>query len=356
MALFKDHLYSMNAYEPPLEGRSASEHLLLDFNERTLPVSDGIVSALCEYVNSGNLQKYPAYGDILDRLATYTGVDANRLMITNGSDQGIDLVIRAALYSKSKAIIPEPSFAMYRQVAEVENAEIVAPRYSIEAGYPVAEVIDALTENTRLVVIPLPNNPTGTVVSVEDVERILKAAPNTLVLVDECYFEYSGVTVADLLDDYDNLVITRTFSKTWGMPSLRFGFLMSQSDNIEQLLKIRGPYDVNQLAIVAAGKALSDPDYTTQYVREVMTESKPLVEEWLGSRGISFWPSRANFLWAFPPEPELLLGHLKKNGILVRPKLNHEGQLGLRITLGNRAQTEQLLGVLKEFCEVSNDL
>ena len=353
MALFKDHLYSMSPYEPPLEGRSVSEHLLLDFNERTLPVSDEVVNALCEYIQSGSLQKYPAYGDILDKLAVYTGVDANRLMITNGSDQGIDLVMRAALCSQSRAIIPAPSFAIYRQVAEVENAEIFAPRYNLVEGYPVAEVIDALTENTRLIVVPLPNNPTGTGVSIEDVEKILKAAPKSMVLVDECYFEYSGVTVSDLLDAYDNLVITRTFSKTWGIPSLRFGFVMSQPKNIEQLLKIRGPYDVNQLAVVAAEAALSAPGYTDQYVREVMTESKPLVEEWFRSRDILFWPSQANYLWAFPAKPELLLADLKNNGILVRPKQNDQGHLGLRITIGNRMQTERLLGVLEKFYDLN---
>ena len=353
MALFKDHLYAMDAYQPPLEGRSTTEHLLLDFNERTLPVSDQVVDALCQYVRSGSLQKYPAYGDILDKLSNYTGVSAEKLMITNGSDQGIDLVMRAALYPGSSAVIPGPSFAMYQQVAEVENAEIHAPRYSMENGYPVDEVINSLTENTRLIVVPLPNNPTGTGVPTEDIECILSSAPDAVVLVDECYYEYSGCTVANLLDDYPNLVIARTFSKTWGMPSLRFGFLMSQSDNISQLLKIRGPYDVNQLAIVAVGAALSDPEYTAQYVREVMTESKPLLEEWLTKRGIPFWPSQANYLWVFPPKPDLLVDYLQKKAILVRPKQNDEGEQGLRVTLGNRSQTEQLLQVLHQFYEVN---
>lgn len=353
MALFKDHLYAMDAYEPPLEGRSETDYLLLDFNERTLPVSDRVVDALCAYIRSGSLQKYPAYGDILEKLSAYTGVAEEKLMITNGSDQGIDLVARAALGKGGSAIIPQPSFAMYQQVAEVENAEIVAPQYSLESGYPVDEVIEGVTDNTQLVVIPLPNNPTGTAVSIEDVEQILVSAPNAVVLVDECYYEYSGITVAGLLDEYANLVITRTFSKTWGMPSLRFGFLMSRRDNIEQLLKIRGPYDVNQPAVVAVDAALSDPDYTADYVREVMMESKPLMEEWLSKAKILFWPSQANYLWIFPPKAEELANYLQENAILVRPKKNESGQLGLRVTLGNRKQTEQLLNVLQQFYEAN---
>lgn len=349
MALFKKHIYSMEAYEPPLEGRSVSEHLLLDFNERTLPVSNAVVDALVDYAASGSLQKYPAYGDILDQLARYTGVSANNLMITNGSDQGIELVTRAAVSAGSSVIIPGPTFAMYQQAAEVENAEIISPRYSFETGYPVDEVISSINENTGLIIVPLPNNPTGTVLNLKDVERILQAAPDSVVLVDECYFEYSGLSVSSLVDDYANLVVARTFSKTWGMPSLRFGFLLSQADNICQLLKIRGPYDVNQMAVVAAEAALREPNYTSEYVQEVMSQSKPLLEDWLRGMGIVFWPSSANYLWTFPPQAESLADYLQKNAILVRPKYDDEGRCGLRITLGDCEQTRRLIGVLAEF-------
>ena len=349
MTLFKQHLYKMKPYEPPLEGRSASEHLLLDFNERTLPVSDSIVQALTDYVQSGCLQKYPSYEGVVDKLAGYTGAASDQIMITNGSDQGIDLVTRAVLGVGDQAIIPEPTFAMYRQAAEVECAEILTPRYDIEVGYPVDEVLSLITPKTRLIVIPLPNNPTGTSVSEANVEKILKAAPLAVVLVDECYYEYSGHSVVGLINGYSNLVIARTFSKTWGMPSLRFGFLLSQADNIRQLLKIRGPYDVNQMAIVAVNAALASPEYTQEYVKEVMTESKPMLERWLKEKQIAFWPSTANYVWMFPAKAKELERFLQENAILVRPKYNDQNELGLRVTLGSRAQTEKFIGMLEHF-------
>ncbi|MEQ8957745.1 MAG: aminotransferase class I/II-fold pyridoxal phosphate-dependent enzyme, partial [Coleofasciculus sp. C2-GNP5-27] len=197
MALFKEHLYKMAAYAPPLEGRSVEKHLLLDFNERTLPVSEEVVEALCDYVRSGQLQKYPSYGDIVLELAKYVGVQPDQLMITNGSDQGIDLVVRAAVSKGDRAIIPAPSFAMYRQCAEVEDAEILAPQYDRETGYPTGEVLAEISANTRLIVAAQPNNPCGTIVSREDLEMILRAAPDAVVLVDECYYEYSQQTVVD---------------------------------------------------------------------------------------------------------------------------------------------------------------
>lgn len=349
MTLFKEHLYAMAAYTPPLEGRSVEKHLLLDFNERTLPISDSVVNALCDYIQSGQIQRYPAYGDITEKLAVYTDMQSDQLMITNGSDQGIDLVIRSALSAGDQAIIPGPTFAMYEQCARVENAEIFSPFYDRDKGYPTAEVLSAIDAKTRLIVIALPNNPCGTVVSSEDIELILKAAPNAVVLVDECYYEYSGKTVVGLVNDYPNLVVTRTFSKTWGLPSLRFGFLVSQAENIEQLLKVRGPYDINQLAVVAADAALTEPGYTKDYVQEVMNDSKPLFEGWLNEQGIEFWPSSANYVWAFPSRPQQIADFLQSKGILVRPKKNKEGELGLRITLGNLEQTKRLIEQFGSF-------
>ncbi len=347
--LFKDRLYQMAAYEPPLDGRSAQDHLLLDFNERTVPVSDSVVEALCSYIRSGELQKYPSYGDILQRLAGYVSVSPDQVMITNGSDQGIDLTIRAAVGEGEQAIIPNPSFAIYEQCARVEGAVLVASEYDPDIGYPTAEVKSHICDATRLIVIPLPNNPSGTGVPREEIEEILQSAPGAVVLVDECYYEYTGVTVVDLIDRYANLVVVRTFSKTWGLPSLRFGFLISQADNIDQLLKIRGPYDVNQLGVIAAQAALNEPDYTQSYVREVMQESKPLLEVWLQERGIRFWHSCANFLWVFPPHADELADFLQSAGILVRPKADSRGTPGLRITLGRLEQTQRLIRELDSF-------
>lgn len=349
MALFKEHLYQMAAYAPPLEGRSVEKHLLLDFNERTLPVSDEVVEALCDFIRSGQLQKYPSYGDIVSELAEYVGVSPEQLMITNGSDQGIDLVVRAAVSKGDRAIIPAPSFAMYRQCAEVEDAEILSPEYDRETGYPTCEVLAEISVDTRLIVVAQPNNPCGTIVSRDDLQMILRAAPDAVVLVDECYYEYSQQTVVDLVDKYPNLVVARTFSKTWGLPSLRFGFLVSQANNIEQLLKIRGPYDINQLSIVAVRAALAAPDYTKDYVREVMEESKPLLESWLDERKITYWPSTANYIWAFFKQPDQLAAYLQEQGILVRPKMDPEGKLGLRVTLGNLEQTRRVIESIEAF-------
>lgn len=339
----------MSAYKPPLDGRDPKSHLLLDFNERTLPVSEDVTQALVDYIQAGKLQMYPAYGDIDQVIADYVGVAADNIMITNGSDQGIDLIIRASVNPGDEAIIPSPSFAMYHQCAKVENLKIIEPKYSLEQGFPLQGVLDAVTEKTRIICLANPNNPSGTGISREAIAQILKAAPHATVLVDECYFEYSGATVCDWVDEFPNLVITRTFSKTWGIPSLRLGFVISHRDNILALLNVRGPYDINQLAIVGIRAALAHPEYTHDYVSEVMQQAKPAFEQFLAKHHIPFWPSEANYVWCFPEKADEINRALVAEGILVRPKADASGAVGLRVTIGTVEQTQRAIEVIQRY-------
>lgn len=346
VSIFKQHIEAMAAYQPPLDGRDSARHLLLDFNERTLPIADVVQTALVDYIGGGRLQMYPAYGDITALIGEYCGVPEDQVMITNGSDQGIDLVIRAASSEGDEAIIPAPAFPIYAQCARVENLKIVAPAYTREGGFPTAQVLQAIGPRTAVICIANPNNPSGTVVLREDIIAIAKRAPEAAILVDECYFEYLNQSVSDLVASLPNLVVTRTFSKTWGMPSLRFGYIISAKHNIVSLLNVRGPYDVNQLAVVAARAALACPEHTQAYVTEVMTEAKPLLERYLRSLGVDFWPSGGNYLWAFPPSPNEVYESLVAENIFVRPKADLNGELGLRITVGTVAQTNRLIAAL----------
>ncbi len=349
MSVFKSHIVQMGAYKPPLEGRDPHKHLLLDFNERTLPVGHHVKQALIDFIRADRLQMYPSYGDVTNKIAQYCRVDESQIMITNGSDQGIDLIIRSVCSAGDEAIIPAPSFAMYLQCANIENLNIIEPQYTREAGFPKQDVLNAISAKTRLIVIANPNNPSGTLVKRSDILDIAQAAPDAAILVDECYFEYTQETLADVVNDYPNILITRTFSKTWGLPSIRLGYVISHPDNINALLNVRGPYDINQFAAVAINAALDQPDYTFNYVREVIDQAKPLLENYLKKRQVEYWSSTANFIWAFPDNPETVEKHLREQGILVRPKADLYGQTGLRITIGDRQQTENLINVLDQI-------
>ncbi|GLS24825.1 histidinol-phosphate aminotransferase 2 [Marinibactrum halimedae] len=341
----------MGAYSPPLKGRNPIDYTLLDFNERTIPVAEPIKQAMIAFINSDRLQTYPAYGDITAQLASYCDVNESQVMITNGSDHGIELTIRGVCCEGSEAIIPGPSFPMYHQVAGVEGMVIHEPLYTRESGYPVQQVKALINDNTKLIVVSNPNNPSGTLTTREVIIELANAAPQAAILVDECYFEYTQVSMSDCVEEYPNIVITRTFSKTWGLPSVRFGYVIAAEKNIQALLNVRGPYDINQLAVVAAEAALRHPEYTEQYVAEVMNVSKPMMESFLEEHQIQFWPTAANFVWIFPDRAQMLNDALRAEGILVRPKADTDGKIGLRITLGTQIQTQRLIAVMKHFFE-----
>ena len=347
MSVFKSHIGLMGTYKPPLDGRDPQRFTLLDFNERTVPVSELIAQDIADWVLSGRLQMYPSYGDICDLIADYCAVDTEQVMITNGSDQGIDLVFRCCCDAGAEVIVPGPTFPLYLQSAQIENATIHEPQYSVQHGYPLAEVLALINERTRVIVVANPNNPCATSVPRDDIVKLAKAAPQAAILVDECYFEYCRISVVDLVEQYPNILVTRTFSKTWGLPSLRLGYVVSAKQNIVDLLKVRGPYDINQLAIVALRSAFKHKASVDEYIDEVMNKSKPLFEVFLARHKLYFWPSAANFVWVFFDDEVVVQQALLDAGILVRPKADGAGRVGLRITLGTLEQTEKLLAVIE---------
>jgi histidinol-phosphate aminotransferase len=176
-----------------------------------------------------------------------------------------------------------------------------------------------------------------------DVRRILEKAreKDVVVLHDEAYFEFSGITAKDFVKDFDNLCITRTLSKQFGLASVRAGYVMSQAQNIQEFMKIRGPYDVNMFAATAIRAALWYVEYSNTYITEAMKQAKPMLEEFFQKHGIPFYPGKANFLLIKPDDPEKVLRILQEQGILVRPRRDVPGTL--RVSVGTIQDTERFM-------------
>ena len=177
-------IQKMKPYKPPIDGRSAYDGMLLDFNERTKPPQNKVIRALEKFVRGQKLQVYPEYFDLERKIADYACVKADQIMITNGSDQGIDIIFRTFTEKGGKVIIPSPSFAMFFQCAQIVGNEIVSPLYKKDdLAFPLEEVLSAIDSRTKLIVVCNPNNPTGTAVSVSDIEKIAKKAKEAIVML-----------------------------------------------------------------------------------------------------------------------------------------------------------------------------
>lgn len=339
------NIQKISTYSPPLEGRRNFKGRLLDFNEKTIPPSPKIIQALKKLTNSDQIQLYPEYDDLSGKIAKYAGVKKGQVMITNGSDQGIDLIFRTFTERGDKVVIPSPSFAMFYQCSKVIGNKVIKPLYNKNGYFPVKKVLKSITEDVKLIVICNPNNPTGTAIPLENIEEIVKKALKykTLVYVDEAYFEFCKITATSLINKYQNLIITRTFSKAFGLASLRIGYVISSGQNIEEMRKVRGPYDMNMPAIVAAEAALDDIESTNKYVDEVMNRAKPMVEDFFKKNNISFYPSRANFLLFKTEKSAIYSAKLSDIGFLTRPLEGKRIGGTIRVTIGTVSQMKEFI-------------
>ena len=339
---------AMEEYNPPLEGRTEADYLLLDFSESTQPPSPVVTAAMQAYLASGKARMYPAEGRLREKLAAYAGVRPEQVLPVNGSDSAIQLILRAVLDPGDEMVMAKPGFSVIVSTALGQGAKVVSPLYRPDMSFPFDEVLAAVTPRTRLIVIVSPNNPTGTSVPIGQIEAIATRHPDVAVFVDEAYFEFSGKTAAPLLARYSNLVLSRTFSKAMALAGLRFGYALSNPEFIRQLAKLRIPYDVNSVAIAAAEASLDHPEGWRAYVREVMTEAKPMVERFLREHGATFFPSDANFLLVRCPDPAEAAAHLKSRGILVRPQKPPVGDC-FRVSMGTVAEMRRLMQALSEY-------
>ncbi|MEO5721485.1 MAG: histidinol-phosphate transaminase [Chthoniobacterales bacterium] len=335
----------MAAYAPPTGGRAGK--LRLDFNENTIGCSPKVAEVLRARINAERLSIYPEYVEAKARLAAHFGVREEEMLLSNGTDEAIQVLINTFAEAGSEVLILEPSYAMYRFYAELGGARIRTVGYRAETlAFPEEELLAAVTTDTRVILISNPNNPTGTAVSLASLERILRAAPQAAILVDEAYFEFCGTTALPLLAEFSNLFVSRTFSKAYGMAGLRFGCLFSDARNLAYARKVQSPYSVNTLAALAAVAAIEDRTYLDGYVAEVSAAREFLYGE-LERIEVPFYRSAGNFiLLKLGERAAEICARLRDAGVLIRDR-SHELTGCARVTVGTREQAECFLAELE---------
>lgn len=340
-------------YIPPLHGRRSFSGDLLDFNERTTEPSKKVTAALMKFFRAGKLQRYPEYIDLQRKIAKYAKVSVNQIMITNGSDHGIDTIFRTLIDKGETIVMSVPTFPMFTQYAQILGCRVVKiPYEKIDLKFPLAVILQLLRRRRpKLVIVCNPNNPTGTVISVKDIEIMVRNAPRSIFMIDEAYFEFSGVNATLLLNKFSNIVITRTFSKAFGLAALRIGYVIASRQHIEEMIKVRGPYAVNMAAYVAASAALDDTKNMKMYAQEVMAKAKPLVETFFKKNNIPFYKSGANFLLFKPKNKRKTFLYLKKNNILVRPQSAQGIENMLRVSIGTVKQMKRFIKVYSRLLD-----
>jgi len=301
-------------------GKDRAHYLRLDLSEAITAPPESVRSALETLLDSTRFSSYPDETALYPRLSEYVGVPPAQLLLTNGSDHAIQIVLRAFLDRGQRLQVMDPSFPIYAHVARTLGVPVRRVPLADDLSFDMAGYKREITPDTRLLILVNPNNPTGTAVSEEDIETIVSEFPHIPVMVDEAYFEYSGVSALDLLSEAPNLIILRSFSKAFGLAGLRLGYMVAAPGVIEHLSKLRLPFDINAFAIAAAKAHLSDLSHMREYIREIREVSKPLLDAFLAKSKIHYYPSAANFLLLKLKDRDAVVDHLCASGILVAPQ------------------------------------
>ncbi len=342
----REAVQRMAPYLPPTSSRQGK--LRLDFNENTVGASPRVAAFLRHLADPEFLAVYPEYTEARQRMARFLGVDTEQLLFTSGTDEAIHCLISTYVDAGDEVVIPSPTYSMFRFYVELAGAVPRAIPYRVpDLAFPLDELLEAVGEPTRAVLIANPNNPTGTAIDLDAIEEIVERAHQAPVMIDEAYFEFYGLTATDLLALYPNVFISRTFSKAYGMAGLRIGCLLSQAENIAAVSKGQSPYSVNTVAAACALEAIEDQDYVRGYVSEAL-EARKLICQGLDRLSIAHYPSCANFVLAQLGErSKEICSELRERGILIRDR-SHEISGAARITAGTKEQTRRFLEVLQE--------
>jgi histidinol-phosphate aminotransferase len=307
-----------------------------------------------------DIARYPdgACFELRAALAAHLNVAPEMLTLGNGSNDVLVLLAECFLTAATNAVYDQYSFIVYRLAVQATGAEArVAAANPADHPQPLGHDLDAMLalvdEQTRLIFVANPNNPTGTWLGAAELRRFLEALPeHVIAVIDEAYYEYArgeGYPEAlGWLGEFPNLVVTRTFSKAYGLAGLRAGYAVSSPEIAELLNRVRQPFNVNSLAQRAAMHMLGEEEWLQSTCADTIAE-RERVRAALEARGLASVPSRGNFLLVRVPRAAECNEFLLRHGVIVRPVANYGLPDYLRISIGTRAENERLLAGMSAF-------
>ncbi|WP_077213796.1 histidinol-phosphate transaminase [Bacillus dakarensis] len=356
---FKDQVLKLTPYQP---GKSIDEVkrqfgleriIKLASNENPFGCSEKVLKTIQEF--DGSFALYPdGYAtDIRMVLSERLGVKPTQLIFGNGSDENIQIISRALLRPGYNTVMSTGTFSQYKHNAIIEGAE-VREVPSVNGEHDLEAMLQAIDERTNVVWVCNPNNPTGAYIGKDALLSFINRVPKeTLVVLDEAYFEYvvaeDYLDSIDLVDQFENLIILRTFSKAYGLASLRIGYGISNEKVIRALEPARGPFNTGTLAQKAAIAALEDQEYV-EMCKQKNREGLEQFYQFCDEHDLSYHPSQTNFILVdFKVDGDEVFQFLQKRGYIVRSGKGLGFPTSVRITVGSVDQNSGVLSAIKEF-------
>ncbi len=358
MRFIKDYIRSIKKYEA---GKSKEEVarkyklkniIKLASNENPLGAPPSVLKLFNEGVEDIHLYPDPEANELREEIAKYIGLKKENITVTNGSDEALELFVKLFLDKGEKAIIPIPTFPIYDTLVRIFGGKVVNVQLKEEKNFEfdAKEIIREIDEKTKLVFICSPNNPTGAVIDEESLLKILNK--DVVVVLDEVYAEFSEISYVKLVNEYENLVVARSFSKTFGLAGLRLGYAVACEEVTDYLHRIKLPFNVSKVSQKAGILAIRDREHIERTVELIKNQRKFLFEELSRIEGIKVYPSKANFLLIkLSIDAEHVVEELMKRGIIVRNMSNLKGlnKNYIRVSIGLENENKEFLSNFLEI-------
>jgi len=341
--LLRDNIKNLVPYSSARDEFKGEASIFLDANENSYgsPIE-------AQY----NRYPDPLQWKVKKRLSEIKGVPPQNIFLGNGSDEAIDILFRAFCRpGVDNVITVPPTYGMYEVSANINDVAIKKVPLTTDYQLDLEGISEAIDENTKLIFICSPNNPTANSINREDIETVLANFPG-LVVIDEAYINYSRQkSFIQELTEYGNLVVLQTLSKAWGLAALRVGMAFASEEIIEVFNKVKPPYNINEASQQLALEALAHVDKVNNWIKETIKEREKLVAELLQLPFVvKIFPSDANFILAKTTDAKGIYNFLVERGIIVRDRSKVELCEGsLRITIGTPAENQTLLETLKTY-------
>ncbi len=346
MKFWNKTLTEMDEYIPGEQPDHIEEYIKLNTNENAFPPSREAVAAIQKASEKLNRYPEPASDTLRQVFASMNGIPVESVFASNGSDEIFTLIFRGFADSKKPAAFPYPSYSLYDTLAQACGIPFKKINLRDDFSYDLNAFLD---EEYSPVIIANPNNPTGTWFSIEELRTFLTKFRGLLV-VDEAYIDFYGGSALPLVQEFDNIIVTRSFSKSYSLAGLRVGIAAAHPDIIRGFMKLKDSYNLDSCAIAGAAAALKDTR-TFKYNAEMIVSNKEYLESSLESMGFSLVPSHANFVFTRHPDfaGEELYRELKARQILVRHFRGEPQSSYIRITVGTMMEIKKLCSELRSI-------
>ncbi len=347
---FVEKLNKLNPYVPG-EQPKERRYIKLNTNESPFPPSNLAIKYACEQAENLMLYPDPDCTLLTDTIAKSFGVDRVQVILTNGSDEVLNFAFMSYCDNQTPAIFPDITYGFYQVFAEVNN--VPYKKIPLKTDFAI-DINDYLNERGTIF-IANPNAPTGLALSLDEIEHLLSSNRDRIVVIDEAYVDFGAESAVKLINKYDNLLVTQTFSKSRSMAGARLGFGIASKEIIDDLMRIKystNPYNVNRMTAGAGLGAILDKNYFENNCRKII-ENREYAKKRLKDLGFEMTDSFANFIFVKHKDigGEELYLRLKEEGVLVRHFSNQRIKDYVRITVGDKPEMDALIQTIKKILE-----